>query len=133
MKHSAAIVTVITLLLALPFGERASLAFAAALPSDRGCTCEVSDREPTVKKSVNPAYPEEAKAKGIEGKVYVSILVDTAGKVKEAKIVKSENEVFNTAALEAAKQWIFSPALKDGKPVEAWVTMPFMFKLADKK
>lgn len=131
MKHCPATVAVIALVLALPFGERVSLAIAG--PSDTGCPCEVSDREPTVKKSVSPSYPEEAKAKGIEGKVYVSIRVDITGKVKEAKIVKSDNEVFNSAALDAAKQWLFSPALKDGKPVEAWMTMPFMFKLADKK
>jgi TonB family protein len=59
--------------------------------------------------------------------------VNSEGKVEEAKILKSDNTIFERPALEAAKQWLFSPALKDGKPVDVWLTVPFTFKLADKK
>ena len=33
----------------------------------------------------------------------------------------------------AARQFIFTPAMKDKKPVAVWITLPFKFKLADKE
>ena len=135
MKAHRLVVAPVLLSLALPFGPASAKGAPRAQGADVVCACvnAVSDKEPVVKKSVNPVYPEEAKAKGMEGKVYISILVDTGGKVKEAKVLKSDNPVFDTPAMDAARQWLFSPAIKDGKAVEAWLTMPFMFKLADKK
>jgi|WetSurMetagenome_2_1015567.scaffolds.fasta_scaffold294930_1 TonB family protein len=91
------------------------------------------DSQPEIKKPASPVYPREALAKGLEGKVWVKILVDTAGIPAEVNILKSENDVFNESAMAAARQFTFAPALKDKKPVAVWVTMPFKFKLADKK
>jgi TonB family protein len=135
MKARRLIVAPVLLSLTLPFGPASARDAARGQGADVVCACAnaVTDKEPVVTKRVNPVYPEEAKAKGLEGKVYVSILVDTGGKVKEAKVLKSDNPVFDTAALDAARQWLFSPAIKDGKAVEVLLTMPFMFKLADKK
>lgn len=135
MKARRLVIAAALLSPVFPLGSAGATGAARAQGAEEVCAClnAVSDREPVVKKSVNPVYPEEAKAKGIEGKVYLSILVDTGGKVKEAKVLKSDNPVFDTPAIDAARQWLFSPAIKDGKAVEAWLTMPFMFKLADKK
>jgi len=48
-------------------------------------------------------------------------------------IQKSDAEIFNEPALEAAKQFIFTPAYMNNGPVAVWVSVPFKFKLADKK
>jgi protein TonB len=77
-------------------------------------------------------YPEEALKNGLEGTVYVKIWVNTEGKVVDAAIQKSDAEIFNQPSLDAAKQFQFTPALKDGLPVSVWVTVPFKYKLADK-
>jgi TonB family protein len=90
------------------------------------------DEEPALVKSVGPVYPEEARKNGLEGTVYVKIWVDTEGKAKEAVILKSDDAIFNQASLDAAKQFQFTPASKDGKPVAVWVSVPFKFKLAEK-
>lgn len=91
------------------------------------------DTQPEVRTPTSPVYPREALSKGLEGKVWVKILVDTIGIPAEVSILKSENDIFNESAMVAARQFRFSPALKDKKPVAVWVTMPFKFKLADKK
>ena len=89
------------------------------------------DREPVPITLGSPVYPEKAKKEGIEGMVYVSAYVDVKGKVTEAKVEKSTAAVFDSAALAAARKSVFTPAGKDGKPVGAWVTLPYKFKLAD--
>lgn len=90
------------------------------------------DKEPGLVKNAMPVYPEEALKNGLEGTVYVKIWVGTEGKVMDAVIQKSDDAIFNQASLDAAKQFQFTPALKDGTPVSVWVTVPFKYKLGDK-
>ena len=68
-------------------------------------------------KTVTPAFPMEAKRKGISGWVEVSFLVTSNGTVQEAAIANAEPRgVFDQAALEAVQQWRFEQPLRDGKP-----------------
>jgi TonB family protein len=90
------------------------------------------DVQPILKKKVEPVYPKLGLAAGIEGKVFVRFWIDTEGKVRDARIIKSDHDVLNQSALEAARQFEFAPASVHGKPVSLWVTVPFMFKIADK-
>ena len=87
------------------------------------------ERQPTPTKQVQPAYPEAARRAGAEGTVWVSIWIDARGNPKKAKIIKSDAEVFNQAALDAAMQWKFTPAVLKKEPVAVWVAIPFKFKL----
>lgn len=91
------------------------------------------DQPPEVVKQVQPDYPNEALASKAEGMVWVNVWIDESGKVVEAKAMKSSAEVFNQAALAAAKQWTFKPAVLNDKPVAVWVMVPFRFKLTDGK
>jgi TonB family protein len=79
---------------------------------------------------VTPKYPELATRAGLEGTVWVKLWIDEAGKVVKADVTKSDVEMFNEPAIEAAMQWTFRPALLKGKPVAVWVSVPFRFKLA---
>jgi TonB family protein len=63
----------------------------------------------------------------------VKILIDESGAVKDAQVARSDNAVFEEASLTAARQWTFTPASTKGKPVAAWVTVPFRFALSDSK
>ncbi len=90
------------------------------------------DVQPTVTKKVNPVYPKIALAAGIEGVVYVRVWIDDKGKVHDVKIIKSDQEVLNQSAIDAARQFEFAPATVGGKPVSVWVSVPFRFKIADK-
>ncbi|MDI6739261.1 MAG: TonB family protein [Candidatus Edwardsbacteria bacterium] len=89
------------------------------------------DKNPEPVKMPQPVYPEIAKKVGISGKVYVQMLIDADGRVIRADVAKSSGNVtLDEAAVEAALQWVFSPAIdKNGKPVRVWVMHPFTFKL----
>lgn len=92
------------------------------------------EKMPEPKTKAEVIYPEEAMKAGVEGKVYVQMLVDAQGNVAEAKVLKSDAKVLEKAALDAARQWTFSPGIsKEKKPVSVWVTVPFRFKLGEGK
>jgi len=90
------------------------------------------DRDPEAVEQVNPKYPEKAMQDRTEGTVWTKMWIDESGNVVEVKVAKTENEVFNSAAIEAGKKWKFKPAILNGKPVAVWITVPFRFKLAEK-
>lgn len=91
------------------------------------------DKEPVVVSMKEPAYPALALKAGMEGKVWVKIWVDRSGVPRDVVVIKSDHEVFNGSAVEAARQFRFRPATIKGKPVDVWVSVPFRFKLADKR
>ena len=91
------------------------------------------EKEPVIIKSVEPVYPEMAVKTGLEGKVWVKIWVDREGKPKQVVILQSDNEMFNQPALDAAKQFVFTPAYMNDGPVSVWVTFPFKFTLSGDK
>ncbi|WP_438483323.1 energy transducer TonB [Oleiharenicola lentus] len=82
---------------------------------------------PKLLKVVQPKYPDLAVKTRMTGTVNVSAIVDESGRVAEAKVVSSSWPLFEASALEAISQWIFSPAKKDGRPINMVVTIPVVF------
>ncbi len=91
------------------------------------------DKEPTVVKKVEPEYPPKALKDSLEGNVFLKVLVSISGDVTKAQIIRTDDELFNEAALAAARQWKFTPAILNGKPVAVWVSIPFRFRLRANK
>lgn len=89
------------------------------------------EKPPQIVKRVVPAYPDMAMRAGLEGTVWVKILIDKEGKPQRAVVVRSTTDIFNDAAIEAAMQFVFTPAVMNQGPVKVWVSMPFRFKLKD--
>lgn len=87
------------------------------------------EKQPQVVVSVPPVYPDLAKRAGVEGTVYVKILVNKEGKAIKAVVIKSDSEVFNQPAIDAALKFVFTPAIQHKSPVMVWVVVPFKFKL----
>ena len=83
---------------------------------------------------VLPKHPEEAIKNHIGGHVAVEVLVNEQGIVETARIMKSDNELFNEAALKAAKQWCFIPP-KDacGNPVACYYLQKLVFSPTTEK
>jgi TonB family protein len=77
---------------------------------------------------VAPAYPEEAQARGQRGIVILELVIDEAGKVATADVVRSVPP-FDEAALSAARQWEYEVTRVDGRPVRVRVTVPITFAL----
>lgn len=80
-------------------------------------------------------YPEEAKTKEIQGKVYVSFVVDEQGKVKDINLARGVNPLLDKEALrvvsELTKTW--TPGKEKGKAVKVAFTIPIQFALDDSK
>ncbi len=87
------------------------------------------EKFPEIVRVVRPEYPKLALLSGLQGKVLAKLWVDRNGRVRQVVIVKSDYEIFNDAAIEAARQYVFTPAYMNNGPVSVWVTVPFVFKL----
>lgn len=75
-------------------------------------------------------YPEMARLAGIEGKVIVRILLDKSGAMKKHLIEYSDNVILNQSALDAIKNCgKFKPAISNGAPILAWVSIPITFRI----
>jgi TonB family protein len=79
-------------------------------------------------KGVPPAYPAVAKAAGAQGPVTVEIVVNEDGGVESAKAV-SGHPLLQQAAVDAAKEWRFSPTRLSGNPVKVSGKISFVFAL----
>ncbi len=71
-------------------------------------------------------YPPEAAAAGIQGNVLAEIVVNESGDVTDAKVVRSI-PMLDEAALQAVRNWRFTPTMVDGQsvPVRMVVTVNF--------
>lgn len=78
----------------------------------------------------NLRYPEEAKVKGIQGRVTVRVVVNTEGKVTNAEVLRGADPVLDAEALRVASSlpdW--KPGMQDGKPVNVRFIFPVNFSL----
>jgi protein TonB len=94
---------------------------------------QIVEEMPKIVRSVSPVYPELAVRAELQGTVYVKIWVDKEGRPREVSVVKTDQEMLNDAAIAAAKQFLFTPAYMNSGPVSVWVTIPFRFRLAERK
>lgn len=80
--------------------------------------------------SKNVKYPADAHAKGIQGRIVVSVIVNTKGKATNATIVQSVSPSLDAEALRVAgtmPDW--TPGTKDGTPVNVKYSFPITFRL----
>ncbi len=80
-----------------------------------------------------PIYPRQALIDGIGGTVVLELLVDVDGHVISARIVHSSGDRRLDAAARdtIVRGWRFTPALRDGKPIQARGQVPVVFRLDD--
>jgi periplasmic protein TonB len=90
------------------------------------------EKDPVPVVAIAPQYPDVPLRAGLEGNVIVKVLLTKEGKVKKAILVKSDGDLFIQSAIDAAMEWVFTPALMNGKPVAVWVSIPFRFRLTGK-
>lgn len=84
--------------------------------------------------ATNVKYPEEAKTKGIQGKVYVSFVIDEQGKVTDAKIARGVEPSLDKESLRVVnelKTW--KPGKEKGQVVKVAHTIPINYALDGKK
>jgi TonB family protein len=75
---------------------------------------------------VNPNYPPTAKEMNITGTAEVEIIISEIGLVVEATAISGHFALRN-AAEEAARKWVFAPAILNGEPVRVKSVLTFVF------
>jgi len=74
-------------------------------------------------------YPELAERAGIEGRVFVTFVVDEQGRVQDATIARTPDPVLGEAALKAVQESEFTPGLQRGQPIKVRYSLPVNFRL----
>jgi protein TonB len=87
------------------------------------------EKEPAVVRRIEPQYPDAARQAGIEGSVFAKLWIDKEGRVKDVVILKTPSPIFDPAVIEAARQWVFTPAVMNSGPVAVWFPVKFTFNL----
>lgn len=78
----------------------------------------------------NVKYPESAKEKGIEGRVFVQFVVEKDGSLNEITVLRGVSEDIDAEAIRVVKampNW--KPGMTEGKTVRVQYVLPFNFKL----
>ncbi|MBQ8703528.1 MAG: TonB family protein [Bacteroidales bacterium] len=81
----------------------------------------------------NIRYPEQAKADGVQGRVFVRFIIEADGSVTNAQVMRGIGGGCDEEALRvvnAMPKW--KPGIVDGKPVRVNYTLPIIFKLGEK-
>jgi TonB family protein len=84
---------------------------------------------PGLLREVKPQYTEEARRLGVEGDVVLEIVVRADGSVGAITILQRLGSGLDQRAVEAVRQWRFSPAKRYGTPVDVLVEVAVEFKL----
>jgi TonB family protein len=88
-------------------------------------------KPPVIINRVEAKYPEEARRAGLTATVLLQLVVGVDGTVTDAKVAKGAGHGFDEAALEAARQLVFQPAMQDTIPVPVQFNYQVQFQLAE--
>lgn len=86
-------------------------------------------KEPRKIKDVKPVYPDLARASDVKGIVILEVVITYDGTVREVRILRSV-ALLDEAAVEAVRQWQFTPTLLNNQPVEVVMTVTVNFTLS---
>jgi protein TonB len=86
------------------------------------------DQPPVALYQSTPIYPPELLAIGVDGEVLLDFVVTDEGLPTQIKIVTQTGVPFGRSATIALLKWVFRPATKDGKPVNAAMRVPISFR-----
>lgn len=84
---------------------------------------------PRLLREVKADYTEEARQRGVKGEVVLEIVVRRDGSVGDVKILQGLGSGLNDRAVQAVRQWRFSPAHRQGVPVDVIVEVAVEFRL----
>jgi TonB family protein len=76
-----------------------------------------------------PEYTDLARKKKINATVVVSLTAAVDGTTRDIKVVQGVGYGLDEKAVEAVSRWKFTPALKDGQPIEKEISVEVSFHL----
>lgn len=85
--------------------------------------------QPTLVHKVSPEYPRAARFAKVEGRVILQAVIARDGSVEDVEIISSSNRLLDSAAIEAVREWRYTPALLNGRPVRVTFRVSVEFVL----
>jgi len=85
---------------------------------------------PEILSKPTPIYTEEARSQKIEGEVLLEVMFEASGKIHVLKVVRGLGHGLDDAAVRAAEQIRFKPALRDGQPSDSTAVLHIIFQIA---
>ena len=79
-------------------------------------------------RDVPPVYPQLAQSAKVSGMVIIEAIITKEGTVRDAKVLRSVS-LLDRAALEAVRQWRYTPTTLNGVPVEVIMTVTVIFTI----
>ena len=79
--------------------------------------------------NVNPRYPDNLRTSGIGGVVTMDAVIGIDGNIQEVRAVSSPHPDLETAAIEAVRQWQWTPTLLNCVPIEVEMTVTARFSV----
>jgi protein TonB len=83
---------------------------------------------PRKTKEVRPIYPAIARSARVQGTVILEAVIGESGKVRDVRVLRSI-PLLDAAAIDAVRQWEFTPTLLNGQPVPVAMTVTVAFTL----
>jgi TonB family protein len=77
-----------------------------------------------------PIYTDEARSLKIQGEVLLEVVLEASGKLRIVRVVRGLGHGLDDAAVRAAEQIQFKPALRDGQPADSTAVLHIIFQLA---
>jgi len=110
------------------FGDADAAATAQARPKPAEQAPKVLPAE-IISKPL-PVYTEEARKLRVEGEVLLEVIFEASGQVRVLRVVRGLGHGLDEAAVRAAEQIRFKPALRDGQPADSTAVLHIIFQLA---
>ena len=89
-------------------------------------------RQPKKTVDVRPIYPPSMQQAGREGDVPIEAIIGPDGTVTSVRVLSAQvHPDFAIAAVDAVRQWQFTPTLLNGSPVEVVIRVTVAFKLSE--
>lgn len=86
-------------------------------------------QQPALVKRIEPIYPPLAVTAHVEGVVILEAIVGRNGHVEQVRVLRSANRLLEGPAIEAVKDWLYSPLILNGTPERFILTVVLSFSL----
>ncbi len=85
--------------------------------------------KPTKTLHVDPQYTEIARKARIQGAVILRATIDQQGGITDVEVLRGLQMGLTEAAVAAVRQWKFTPATLNGRPVAVYFNLTVTFQL----
>ena len=110
------------------FGDSDPAAVAPAKPKPAEVAPRMIPAE--VLSKPTPIYTDEARKLRIEGEVLLSVVFEASGRLRVEHVIQGLGHGLDDAAIRAAQQIRFKPAMQDGQPTDSKAVLHIVFQLA---